>query len=108
MDDLDRALGRAWEIALIDETGSHPDMDELLPLLEAAGYAAVDRTSPETEYWCFSAQGVERAEGLGLLDDGDRALRRTWEIAREDLSDENDAELGGLIPQLVAAEYVAV
>jgi hypothetical protein len=38
----------------------------------------------------------------------DRSLGRAWEITSEDLSDETDAELGDLLPPLVAAGYVEV
>jgi hypothetical protein len=38
--------------------------------------------------------------------DVDQALLRAWELFLEDLSDDTDAEIEGLLPQLVAAGYV--
>jgi len=42
------------------------------------------------------------------MDPIDQSLGRAWEIALEDLSDETDAELGDLLPPLVAAGYVEI
>jgi hypothetical protein len=42
------------------------------------------------------------------MNETDRALARAWEIFDDDLSDETDAELGDLLPTLVAAGYVAI
>lgn len=40
------------------------------------------------------------------MDDLDRQLIRAWEIFVADLSNETDAELGDLLPSLVAAGYI--
>ena len=42
------------------------------------------------------------------MDELDQSLGRAWAIALEDLSDETDAELGGLLPPLAAAGYVEI
>jgi hypothetical protein len=42
------------------------------------------------------------------MDELDHILSRVWAIGLDDLSDENDAELGALLPPLVAAGYVAI
>jgi hypothetical protein len=43
-----------------------------------------------------------------VVDELDRTLKRAWEISLEDLSDSTDDELGGLLPPLVDAGYVAI
>lgn len=40
------------------------------------------------------------------MDDLDNQLTRAWEIFMADLSEETDAELGELLPALLAARYV--
>ena len=42
------------------------------------------------------------------MDELDQSLGRARAIALEDLSDETDAELGGLLPPLAAAGYVEI
>jgi hypothetical protein len=67
MDEVDRALGRAWEIFigdLSDETDTELE-DVLLPLV-AAGYVAIDEESPTGFLWRFTPEGIQRAEALGL------------------------------------------
>jgi hypothetical protein len=67
MDDLDRALGRAWEIALedlSDETDA--ELGDLLPSLVAAGYVEVSGESESGEFWAFTPEAVKRIDALGL------------------------------------------
>jgi hypothetical protein len=69
MDELDRALARAWEIFiedLSDETDR--ELGELLPQLTEAGYVATSGESTSGHFWRFTPEGVERAESLGLSD----------------------------------------
>ncbi len=58
LNDADRALARAWQIA--DEDMTDEVMDEyarLLPTLIAAGYAEADEDT-----WHFTRKGAARAE----------------------------------------------
>jgi hypothetical protein len=67
MDDVDRGLIRAWEIFaddLSDETDA--ELNGLLPPLVSAGYVQIDGESPSGSHWRFTAEGVKRAEALGL------------------------------------------
>ena len=67
MDDLDRLLTRAWEIAigdLSDETDA--ELGDLLPPLVAAGYVEISGESPTGDFWSFTPAGVELAKTLEL------------------------------------------
>jgi hypothetical protein len=67
VDELNRRLGRAWEIFLedlSDETDA--ELSHLLPPLVDAGYVTIDGESPTGHFWRFTSKGVQRAEALGL------------------------------------------
>jgi hypothetical protein len=67
MDDLDRALTRAWAIFLEDLSDeSDAELEGLLPPLTNAGYVRIDGESPTGYHWRFTPEGVERAKALGL------------------------------------------
>jgi hypothetical protein len=56
----------------------------------------------------FPHAGPGEAFYTPAVDELDQSLGRAWAIALEDLSDETDAELGGLLQPLVAAGYVEI
>lgn len=65
MDELDRALRRAWEIAVDDlSDATDGELETLLPRLVEAGYVRVDGESPTGYHWRFTREGVARVETL--------------------------------------------
>jgi hypothetical protein len=66
MDDLDRALCRAYELFLEDRSDAGEDeIATLLPALTAAGYTEEETLPNGIEVWGFTTAGVARAEELG-------------------------------------------
>jgi hypothetical protein len=67
VDELDRSLGRAWEIALEDLSDeTDVELGDLLPPLVAAGYVEISGESESGHLWAFTPEGVRRIEALGL------------------------------------------
>lgn len=67
MDEVDKALARAWAIFdedLSDQTDA--ELDALLPPLVSAGYVLIDGETPSGHFWRFTPAGVERAAAIGL------------------------------------------
>jgi len=64
--DLDRHLSRAFEISHGDVSeDTDAELEHLLPLLVAAGFAQIDEASPAG--YRFTPEGVRRQHALGIF-----------------------------------------
>jgi hypothetical protein len=67
MDDADRALYRAWELASEDSTDAlEAELRDLIPILVKAGYAKEEPWGDDPDWflWSFTDAGVKRADEL--------------------------------------------
>jgi hypothetical protein len=65
--DADTALIRAWDLGMDDAGWTEEVMEEadkLLPILVAAGYAAVDNETSTSYTWRFTEKGVARVDEI--------------------------------------------
>jgi predicted hydrocarbon binding protein len=66
LDALDKALCRAWQLALEDDSDAvDEELGKLLPKLVEAGLIEETGHSPTGFFWAFTKIGVGRVEELG-------------------------------------------